>query len=481
MNLANFTLARTSLIRLGCPRELEGQLANRALGRPIVAVANKYEYGKTASDYCPPAVVVCGAETRRQLLAQGHTKSWAFLERGAVDVDANDAMPYDELMARLSTSLQDKYYGGLPGQARPSITRIYPFENRVEFRLRDQQMAHQYALDPVGRTPLMLGNALRCSEDTTTYSPESKQFMPKAQTGLQYIPGWTPGNSQSTTQGANRSELVTNIIRNVGDVQRAVAQYLAVVHGARSIRPSFQPVAVTYDKKINAMLQAKGVDAFEFALWVAAKERGEFAYPAEKKLPLNTPGRVRNALARVNQVKGIPADKKPGVLEKIRRKAKHIGVDVSEPTPGQKKWAKKKVAATVEYTDYPRQGGKGSGPGYPTGQMASAACPHCGAKMVGDLNACPKCGKKINAGGPGSGRHPGAVGHFGRAVADSYGYEVQKEAGDNIVFHHPLEGDTVHYSKSLGRWHHRDKSGNTIKKGIAPETLDTHLGKYNSR
>lgn len=325
MDLANFTLAKTSLIRLGCPRELEGMLANRALGRPIVAVVNKKQYGMTASDYCPAAVVVCGGETRRQLLAQGYTKSWAFLERGAVDVDANDAMSYAELMARLSASLQDKYYGGLPGQAKPAITRIYPFENRVEFRMRDQVMAHQYAMDPVGRQTVMLGSALLCGEDATTYSPESKQFMPRSQTGARYAPGWTPGNSQSTTQGGGRSELVTMIIRNQSDVLRAVAQYLAVVRGARSIRPDFQPVAATYDKKINAMLQAKGVDAFEFALWVAAKERGESG---------------------------------------------------SE----QKKWAKKKVAATVEYKDYMR---------------SSAKCPHCGAKMIGDINACPKCGKKI--------------------------------------------------------------------------------------
>ncbi len=371
MDLANFTLAKTSLIRLGCPIEVEGLLANRALGRPIVAVVNKKQYGMTASDYCPSAVVVCGGETRRQLLAQGHTKSWAFIEKGAMQFDPDDAIPYDEFMARLSGGLQDKYYNGLPGAARPGITQVHPFDNFMTFNMRGKSYGQKYAFDPSGRDPRMVGDAqLLASESPVTYSPASKAFMPQVQTGMHYVPGWTPGNSQSSTQGGGKSELVTMIIRNLSDVMRAVGQYLAVTKGARSIKPDFSPVAATYDKKINAMLQARGIDAFEFALWVAAKERGEFALPKEKKLPLNTPGRVRNALSRVNQVKGVPAGEKPGALAKIRHKAKHIGVDVSDkPTSGQAKWAKRKVKATVTQTSYPRQGGSGSGPGYPTGQM----------------------------------------------------------------------------------------------------------------
>jgi hypothetical protein len=52
-------------------------------------------------------------------------------------------------------------------------------------------------------------------------------------------------------------------------------------------------------------------------------------------------------LSRINQVKGIPAEKKPAVLQKIRKAAKHHGVNVSEPSSKQKHWVGK-VAANID-------------------------------------------------------------------------------------------------------------------------------------
>jgi len=68
---------------------------------------------------------------------------------------------------------------------------------------------------------------------------------------------------------------------------------------------------------------------------------GAFAYVGDKndtstwKLPIKfsseeaTKAHIRNALARFNQTKGIPADKKPEVLAKIKAAAKAHGIHVS--------------------------------------------------------------------------------------------------------------------------------------------------------
>lgn len=48
------------------------------------------------------------------------------------------------------------------------------------------------------------------------------------------------------------------------------------------------------------------------------------------KLPIHDAGHVRNALARFGQTQDIPADKKPGVLRKIKAAASKFGIDVSE-------------------------------------------------------------------------------------------------------------------------------------------------------
>ena len=53
MNPINFRLAKVSLIRLGCPVELQTEMQNRMSGLPIVAVKNKKQLGMTASGYCP--------------------------------------------------------------------------------------------------------------------------------------------------------------------------------------------------------------------------------------------------------------------------------------------------------------------------------------------------------------------------------------------------------------------------------------------
>jgi hypothetical protein len=162
------------------------------------------------------------------------------------------------------------------------------------------------------------------------------------------------------------------MIRNWSNIVEAVTMYLNYTRLAGTglkppMRPSFYPVNLSPEHKIVAALQAKGIDVYDFAKWTAmalveAKAKGtksvgtgehvnrsNFAYvgdtndPSTWKLPIHDATHARNALARVNQTKGIPETAKAGVLLKIKHAAKKHGVDVSAPTSGQKKWEHKKT------------------------------------------------------------------------------------------------------------------------------------------
>ena len=56
-----------------------------------------------------------------------------------------------------------------------------------------------------------------------------------------------------------------------------------------------------------------------------------FAFPKERKMPLNDASHVRNASARFNKVEGVSAAEKKTAKAKIQRAAKSKGVHLSKP------------------------------------------------------------------------------------------------------------------------------------------------------
>lgn len=278
MNPLRFTLVKTSLIRLGCPLELQAKVANRVKHLPVVAVRNKKEYGKISSGYSPELVVVAGADRRRDLMANGIVRSWVWVENGAIEIKADDAISCYELMDKLSAAIVAKHYGPmqepLMGQPYPSIRQVYPFENYLIYAMKGDTYRQHYNLDPVAREVRLQGGSVKVQEKFIDAAGETKQWMPRVQTGVHWSPAPPMGNTQSMSQGGAKSELVTCIVRNLSNIQSAVNQYLAVIGGAKKIPNNFAPVSLTWDGKINAFLNAKGVDAFEFAKWVvSAKDK----------------------------------------------------------------------------------------------------------------------------------------------------------------------------------------------------------------
>ena len=59
-------------------------------------------------------------------------------------------------------------------------------------------------------------------------------------------------------------------------------------------------------------------------------DEDQFAFPKERKEPLNNASHVRNAMARFNQVEGVSDDERDEAWSRIKRAAKKHGVEVNE-------------------------------------------------------------------------------------------------------------------------------------------------------
>ena len=59
-------------------------------------------------------------------------------------------------------------------------------------------------------------------------------------------------------------------------------------------------------------------------------EKGAFAFPKERKEPLENASHVRNAISRFNQVKDVSDDERDAAWGRIKTAAKKHGVEVKE-------------------------------------------------------------------------------------------------------------------------------------------------------
>jgi len=58
--------------------------------------------------------------------------------------------------------------------------------------------------------------------------------------------------------------------------------------------------------------------------------RETFAFPKERKEPLNDASHVRNAVARFDQVTGVTNEERDAAWRRIRRAARKFGVEIEE-------------------------------------------------------------------------------------------------------------------------------------------------------
>jgi hypothetical protein len=59
-------------------------------------------------------------------------------------------------------------------------------------------------------------------------------------------------------------------------------------------------------------------------------DEDQFAFPKDRKEPLNNASHVRNAVARFNQVEGVSDSERDEAWRRIEKAAKQFGVELSE-------------------------------------------------------------------------------------------------------------------------------------------------------
>jgi hypothetical protein len=63
----------------------------------------------------------------------------------------------------------------------------------------------------------------------------------------------------------------------------------------------------------------------------------KYAFPKERKEPLENAAHVRNAIARFNQVEGVSESEKDAAWRRIKTAAKKFNVEVNESSRGELK------------------------------------------------------------------------------------------------------------------------------------------------
>lgn len=58
--------------------------------------------------------------------------------------------------------------------------------------------------------------------------------------------------------------------------------------------------------------------------------KASFAFPEQRKVPLEDASHVRNAIARFNQVEGVTDSERDAAWKKVKAAAKKHGVELSE-------------------------------------------------------------------------------------------------------------------------------------------------------
>ena len=62
----------------------------------------------------------------------------------------------------------------------------------------------------------------------------------------------------------------------------------------------------------------------------------KFAFPKQRKEPLENASHVRNAVARFNQVKGVTEAERRAAWKRIQSAAKRFGVEIQESATSQR-------------------------------------------------------------------------------------------------------------------------------------------------
>lgn len=217
-----------------------------------------------------------------------------------------------------------------------------------------------------------------------------------------------------------------------------------------------------------------------------AKERhalddSDFAFPKQRKEPINDASHVRNAISRFDQVQGVSAEEKKEAARRILARAKHFGIDVSEDSNVVQ--AAKQIApersvprseADSQTDEVSEDVGAGSPPepddgGEPRHQVMGSERPPGGS---GDGQGDTAPDKDLHRGEAAS-QTPGAQ----KADVDMTGDDMASPGGSEEAEADEAEGQTREMEKTdantpgSAAWEHRD-----VELGERAEDLVAQLG-----
>jgi hypothetical protein len=330
----SYDLAHVRLLQVGCPREMAAAAENKLNG-PIVIEKNRKHYGEiAATGYYPEAVVVAGAYRRNHLIARGVLDAYAWVERGSMTINADDAIGCGELTEKLSHLLQVKIYGNnqpIMGQPWPYVVQVYPFENYMIYDFGGQKFRQAFTLDPTGREVALSGDSVKVQEK---FVNACGLGMPRTQDGMRQVKNPLPlAGNQVVSRGGENSDLVRMVIRNTANVDKVVSKLLAAIKNGlyKPMQPDFYPVNLSDDGKILGPLVEAGISPVDFIAW--ADEHGgdfmefrDFSDKTRKKLaktgaalpnggfPIQNRQDVKNAVRAFGRAKN-PAKTKAHIIK----------------------------------------------------------------------------------------------------------------------------------------------------------------------
>lgn len=291
-----YDLAVVKLMHVGCPKEINAARENVALPLPIVIEKNRRKYGYIkATDYWPAAVVVAGGARRSGLMSRGVLEASAWVERGALKIQADDEISCEELSQKLSQALLREFYGDsqpMFGQPWPTLLFVYPFENYCIFEFGGQKYRQKFQLDPVSRVMNLDGEPVKVDEK---FVNACSAGMPRVQSGERSTSNPMPlASNQVTNRGALTSDLFTQVVRNLDNVNETVAMLLSAIKFGlyKPMQPSFRPVPLSADGKILAPFVKAGIAPIDAMGWAVAVEKDP-TLPRQVRRRVKASGSVR--------------------------------------------------------------------------------------------------------------------------------------------------------------------------------------------
>lgn len=164
----------------------------------------------------------------------------------------------------------------------------------------------------------------------------------------------------------------------------------------------------------------------------------------------------------------------------LHKVLKYQGFHVQSTKPGQSSYIHPKTGAKATVKDtgewnvtYPKPAEMQKIPGKRLGKKPPA-------KVIAKpkIKAVPSTKMKVAAGGPGSGRHPGA------AIARDYGWKKQSALGGHLSMYHPAKPGHILELEPDERWVHSTGPGGSAynyieDQGQGIQSLHEHLKKSN--